>query len=190
MQADNRKAETARQNGRLSKGPITDEGKARSSQNALKHGLTAKKHLPLSPSEHDALEAHTTAVQSHWNPQTPYELYLTAKLARAEFLHDRAEMLQLSLLDMEIDINADKIIEAFQSIDPSGLLAVGFKSLNDHSSAFRNLDRHLVRLSRERVRTTALLEQSIARRSRTRKTSKIQKEKLQNEPIETTPEIN
>jgi hypothetical protein len=87
------------------------------------------------------------------------------KLARAEYL-------QVSLLDLEIDINSEKITQAFQTIEPSGLLAIGLKSLDDH------IDRHLVRLSRERARVAALLQQAVAGKKR-------KQVKLQNEPIET-----
>jgi hypothetical protein len=116
--------------------------------------------LPLNPKDQELYQQHLNAVAGHWTPRTPYELFLVTRLARLEFLYDRAESIQFSLLDLEIDINSEKLAETFQSIDPSGLLAVGFKSMDDHSPAFRNIDRHLARLSRERKRFTELLHQA------------------------------
>jgi hypothetical protein len=41
------RAEASRKNGGKSRGPRTPEGKARSAQNALKHGLRAEKYVVL-----------------------------------------------------------------------------------------------------------------------------------------------
>ena len=51
------RAEASRTNGARSRGPKTPEGKARSAQNALKHGMRAQKHVLL-PDE-DAAEFAT-----------------------------------------------------------------------------------------------------------------------------------
>ena len=58
--SSNARAEASRQNGAKSRGPKTPEGRARSAQNALKHGMRAQKHLVLPDedgAEFRALEA-------------------------------------------------------------------------------------------------------------------------------------
>jgi hypothetical protein len=60
----NARAEASRKNGAKSPGPRTAEGRARSSQNALKHGMRAEKHVLLpdeDAAEFAALEAALVA---------------------------------------------------------------------------------------------------------------------------------
>ncbi len=152
------KAGIARANGAKSHGPTSEAGKARSSQNAIKHGLTAKKFL-CTPEDQAEFDRHLDAAIAHWAPQSDYELYLVTKIARADFQHDRAENLLITLIDLETDVIGSEIQRAFQTMDADGALALGYKSLNDHSSAHRNLDRHVARLARERTQARkALLE--------------------------------
>jgi hypothetical protein len=54
VQISSARVEASRRNGAKSRGPKTPEGKARSAQNALKHGMRAEKHVLL-PDE-DAAE--------------------------------------------------------------------------------------------------------------------------------------
>ena len=53
--ASERQIAASRRNGRLSRGPKTKEGKARSSGNALRHGLSARKYLLAGESEEEFL---------------------------------------------------------------------------------------------------------------------------------------
>jgi hypothetical protein len=70
------KAEIARENGARSKGPKTEEGKARSSQNALKHGLTAKKWVGLPSDAEDKFEVFREGILQDLRPQGPIQLHL------------------------------------------------------------------------------------------------------------------
>ncbi|MBL8216943.1 MAG: hypothetical protein JNK87_39860 [Bryobacterales bacterium] len=76
-----------------------------------------------------------------------------------------------------------KIQRAFQSIDETGALVLGYRSLDEHSTWHRNMDRHVARLSRERVRALAALENAQARRARCEADAETQKFQ-----VEPTPE--
>ena len=60
--------EASRRNGARSRGPVTEEGKARASRNALKHGLTAMHHLVLEDEAPSELEEMTARLWPRWRP--------------------------------------------------------------------------------------------------------------------------
>jgi hypothetical protein len=68
-------------NARHSTGPRTDEGRARVSQNALRHGLTAR-HLVIRPDEHEEFAALQDSLSSELDPQGAMET-----IAFHELLH-------------------------------------------------------------------------------------------------------
>jgi hypothetical protein len=74
--------EANRINAEKSTGPLTDEGKQRSSQNALKHGLLAKRSVipGEDPAEFDAL---VTWFENTFNPSNAYEASLVRQMADA-----------------------------------------------------------------------------------------------------------
>lgn len=152
-----RKAEIARINGAMSRGPITPEGKARSSQNGIRHGLTARNPCLATDDPEEYGRLRKTHID-HFRPVTTYEFDIVDQLAAIAWRIRRAESIEIALLDQEIDIRKPDIEKAFQTIDRPGLWAIGFKSLADHCNATNTLDRHQARLERQYRRTVALYE--------------------------------
>jgi hypothetical protein len=91
------RAEASRRNGAKSKGPKTPEGKERSAQNALKHGLRAQKHVVLpseSAAEFAALEA---ALLEELAPDGALQSVLAQRVVAAVWRLERAERLEAEL---------------------------------------------------------------------------------------------
>jgi len=66
------KLEANRANAQLSTGPRTEEGKARSAQNARKHGLSARQ-LAIAPQDRDEFEELLAHYQTEINPRGPIQ---------------------------------------------------------------------------------------------------------------------
>ncbi len=90
------------QNAKHSTGPRTDEGKQRSSQNALKHGLLAKKSVI--PGEDPAeFEAHLTRFQDTFNPSNAFETGLVRQMADADWRLLRINHLEAAFITSAVD---------------------------------------------------------------------------------------
>ena len=87
--------EASRRNGARSKGPVTEEGKARASRNALKHGLTAMEHLVLEDEVPDDLEELIETVAEEVAATTEIE----HRLAIAFWKSERADKIETALFD-------------------------------------------------------------------------------------------
>jgi hypothetical protein len=80
--------EANRQNAQLCTGPKTEEGKARSSQNALKTGIYSKSELLITESR-EALDELIADFHTRFAPATPEERSLVDALIRYEWLTRR-----------------------------------------------------------------------------------------------------
>ena len=95
-----RQIEANRNNARLSTGPITEEGKRRSRQNALRHGLTAETVI-------DALEdaedyaAFEMAVTADYDAQSAVERELVLRLASLLWRLRRATAIESGLFKIQ-----------------------------------------------------------------------------------------
>ena len=91
--------EAARRNGARSRGPVTPEGKARSSRNALKHGLAALHHFLLEDEAPSELEELTTRLLAECVPESEIEARLVKRMAIAFWKSERAEWIEVAQFD-------------------------------------------------------------------------------------------
>lgn len=105
----NPRAEASRRNGTKSKGPITIDGKARASKNALKHGLCAKTTILLESEDEAAFESLEQGLNADLQPKGPLETLLASRLAMAAWRMDRADRIEADLLSPTKANGADRI---------------------------------------------------------------------------------
>jgi hypothetical protein len=90
-----------RLNARLSTGPVTDEGKSRSRQNALRHGLTAETVIGALEDAED-YAAFQMAVTSDYDAQTSVERELVLRLASLLWRLRRATAIETGLFEIQV----------------------------------------------------------------------------------------
>ena len=92
------RAAANRANSQHSTGPRTEAGKQRSSQNALRHGLTAR--TPVLPSEDQAAyHQHCRKFENEYQPATATETQLVQELADTSWRLNRIPPLEADLFD-------------------------------------------------------------------------------------------
>jgi hypothetical protein len=96
----NARAEASRKNGAKSRGPKTPEGRARSAQNALKHGLRAQKYVVLPQEDAAEFEALETAILAELAPVGALQTLLARRIAVAAWRLERADRLETEVLEV------------------------------------------------------------------------------------------
>src|SRR5713226_4132119 len=106
-----------RLNAQKSTGPMSPEGKARSSLNALKSGIDAWSHII--PGEDPAeLETLTEQFLQHYQPADPVQLSLVDTLISTEWIQRRLRRIETQLWNFRVDI-LDQGLTRAEFIDPS-----------------------------------------------------------------------
>ena len=144
-------AAASRENGAQSHGPLTPEGKQRSSQNAVKHGLSARRIVVEGESAEDL-----QALRVHWmrqlQPHTPAEREVAEEVVAAEWRVRRCQEAEASMLSAEIrKLNSESIGEAF-------------KSLAENSRALDLLHRYMTAAQRDFDRALKRFHDVVSRR--------------------------
>ncbi len=91
-------ADIARRNGALSKGPITEAGKARSARNATRHGICAGSPAPLDPEDAAALAALRAAMLARHQPLDEAEAHWVEELVFVAWRQQRLRAVEDKVL--------------------------------------------------------------------------------------------
>jgi hypothetical protein len=118
------RAAASRANGAKSRGPTTALGKARSAQNALKHGLCARKHVLLPDDSRAEFKALEGALLEDLRPEGALQTLLAHRLVAAAWRLARADRLEFGLL-----IGDDPRASAGRALVRDGRAAAAFATL-------------------------------------------------------------
>ncbi len=140
------KSQTARTNGAKSRGPITPEGKARSSANSRRHGLTASVLIDGESDEHFQLLLADFMAQ--FQPQSAVETDLVEVMAIARWRLRRLLSIETNLFELEMVSRRKQINADFKGLDQQGRLAFVFQKLSDTGNSLALLIRYEGSLNR------------------------------------------
>src|SRR5690606_5166310 len=101
------RAAASRANGAKSRGPKTAAGKARSAQNAIKHGLRAIRHCVLPQEDPGAFDALQYAMFAELQPAGVMEVLLARRVAVAAWRLARADRMEAEALAFRSYEDAD-----------------------------------------------------------------------------------
>jgi hypothetical protein len=147
--------EINRTNARRSTGPKTEEGKKKSSLNALRHGLTGQ--IVVMPSEDlEAYQHHVKSFTDQLLPKTAMEANLVQILADTAWRLHRVAALETNLLTLGVTRQPGFLAEAPQQIQDALAIAAALES---QAKALSSLSMHSQRLSRQFEKTEAQLRQ-------------------------------
>lgn len=172
---------TSIENGAKSRGPVTDSGKARASQNAVRHGLSSRV-VVLACEDEQKYEEMLREYYEHWQPANQPERDLVNDIAACRWRLNRIVALETALIDLEMDRGFEDFKKNFVRADEGTRCAVAYRSLTDESRTLANLSRHESRLRRAIEHATNQLRELQEQRKNS------EQEKFQNEPAEEQPQ--
>ena len=135
------KAESARINGAKSKGPKTEEGKARSRFNALRHGLAAKT-VCLTEKERPIFEAMVAAYNERFRPADTVEEDLIEQMCVAKWRQRRCWSMETAALSLQADRDRPVLDREYIELDDMTRNTIAFMNLTEKSDFLQVLGRY------------------------------------------------
>ena len=172
----NTRAENARRNGSLSKGPKTTEGRSVASRNSVRHGLTATRTVVLRNENPDAWEQVLATHRDRYRPVDDIEHELVEDIAFCRWRMRRFRAVDTALWDLRMEDQSSEFDAQYETSDEIGRLAFAFRT-----------DANLHLASRYEGRLRRSYERAIRNLKEYRGSEQARTEKGQNEP--TSPEF-
>jgi len=174
-----KKSEAARINGAKSRGPVTPEGRARSSQNALRHGLSSA--VVVLPHEDRAQfeylrDSYMESFQPAYQPQ--HDLIET--MAAARWRLNRLQEIEANLFEKEMVLRASEMAKELKEMTEGEKLAWVFDRMANQGKSLAMQIRYEGSLNRTYERAFKQLQ--VLQKNRPIPPEEQPKEKLQNEP--------
>ena len=137
--------EASKTNGAKSSGPITQDGRARSSQNAIRHGLTSHKSVIIEGESKEEWESFERHFFLKFQPRDFVEERMVIEMAVCQWRLERIRKMQVSLMDRAIADELPVIEEFYEGYDMQFVQAAAHTS---RKLDLQYLDQHETRLSR------------------------------------------
>jgi hypothetical protein len=145
-------SDASRQNGSKSQGPVTPDGKSRSSRNGIRHGFLANTVL-LETESRDRFMALCADLDQHFEPATEIEAGLIETMAVCRWRQMRLWSMERAALAHEIEKRSS------EEEDTPTRVALAFHTLCENSRAGETLNRYESRYDRQYNRALQSLNQ-------------------------------
>ena len=173
------KSESARINGAKSKGPVTPEGRARSSRNSLRHGLSSA--VVVLPHEDRAqFESLRDSYMESFQPADQPQHDLIETMAAARWRLNRLVEIEAKLFEKEMVLRDDDIEKELSNMTEVEKLAWVFDHMANHSKSLAMQIRYEARINR--TYEQAFKQLQVLQKNRPSAPETDHPNELQNEP--------
>jgi len=110
--------QASRNNGQKSQGPTTNEGKANSSHNSMRHNLSTGHLTLLSNEDPQVFHHHRDGFLLRFQPIDSVELDLVQKMIAATWRERRVEKMEAALFELEMARQQEDVDDEFEGVTP------------------------------------------------------------------------
>jgi hypothetical protein len=145
--SSDRRIQSSRANGAKSRGPITPEGRARSSQNAIRHGFNATS-LVLGNESADEFEELFVSYIEYWQPANPVEMDLVEEMVAAKWRQRLMWAVETSSYELKMERQEAQVAKEFVRIHAAGRQCIAIDTLINESKTVTTYIRYESRMNR------------------------------------------